>query len=485
MGYVLTPSVAPRREMRRVADERLSDAIDRLSAVATGNGDAIDVAIHDVRKRCKEARGLARLVRPGLGDDFGDFDTLVRDAARQLSQLRDAHALATTLDTLAAAQPVTADDRLLSLRDRQIDLANAATASIEPGDARIERALNLLIDARHRSSKWKVPKGSDVIERGLSDTYRNGRRRLKRARSRPTDHRLHEWRKAVKYLWYQLRLLRDASPSVIGPMVEHLDDLADALGDDHDLAVLVARVDSEPRSFGAARSVDHVRGLAREQQRELRRRAFRSGATIYAEPQRAFAERMTTYWRIAVAEGPERAVGGIAALAPHPALDPPSAIERERKFLVDRLPASLDLSDRVELRQGYVAIVDAVSTRVRDAGDEGCTLTVKAGTGAERVEIERSIESAEFDAIWPFTDGRRVEKVRHRIPTGGLVIELDVFGGDLDGLVLAEVEFDSSSALDSFEPPEWFGIEVTDDGRFSNAALAIDGLPAGESEMIG
>ena len=52
------------------------------------------------------------------------------------------------------------------------------------------------------------------------------------------DEHMHEWRKSVQYLWYQMRLLRKASPSIIEPLIDELDGLADALGDYHDLAVL-------------------------------------------------------------------------------------------------------------------------------------------------------------------------------------------------------------------------------------------------------
>jgi len=57
------------------------------------------------------------------------------------------------------------------------------------------------------------------------------------------------------------------------------------------------------------------------------------------------------------------------------------------------------------------------------------------------------------------------------------VIELDVFGGSLDGLIMAEVEFRSAEELAAFEPPDWFGRDVTDDNRYTNAALALSGLP--------
>ena len=131
----------------------------------------------------------------------------------------------------------------------------------------------------------------------------------------------------------------------------------------------------------------------------------------------------------------------------------------------------------VELRQGYLATDEQRSVRVRDAGPEGCTLTFKAGAGAERTELEWQIDRREFDTAWPHTEGQRIEKSRHRIPYRHHLIELDVFGGDIDGLVMAEVEFDSVTAMEAFEPPAWFGREVTDDGRYTNASLALHGPP--------
>ena len=103
----------------------------------------------------------------------------------------------------------------------------------------------------------------------------------------------------------------------------------------------------------------------------------------------------------------------------------------------------------------------------------------RRAAGAERTELEWPIERPEFEAAWPYTDGRRIEKTRHRIPFGDHVIELDVFGGELDGLVIAEVEFASAEAMAAFHPPEWFGRELTDDGRYTNASLALHGLPTG------
>ncbi len=71
----------------------------------------------------------------------------------------------------------------------------------------------------------------------------------------------------------------------------------------------------------------------------------------------------------------------------------------------------------------------------------------------------------------------RLEKIRHEVPHHGLTIEIDVFGKSLDGLVTAEVEFESGEASDAFVPPAWLGSEVTGDQRFANASLALHGRP--------
>ena len=158
----------------------------------------------------------------------------------------------------------------------------------------------------------------------------------------------------------------------------------------------------------------------------------------------------------------------------------PSGVEIERKFVVDELPADLGEGDAIE--QGYLVIGDdGVEVRIRRrAGEE--TLTVKSGPGMVRTEEEFAIEARRFDALWPLTDGRRVTKTRHLIPVDpDLTAELDVYTGDLDGLVTAEIEFASVEESEAFSPPPWLGREVTGDRRFAVQSLALHGRPDGEA----
>ena len=107
------------------------------------------------------------------------------------------------------------------------------------------------------------------------------------------------------------------------------------------------------------------------------------------------------------------------------------------------------------------------------------TLTVKRGQGLVRHEEEIAIGRERFDRLWPLTAGRLIEKARHLLPVDGATLELDVYGGDLAGLMVAEVEFDSVEASEAFVPPPWLGEEVTGDERYANRTLAVDGWPDG------
>lgn len=154
--------------------------------------------------------------------------------------------------------------------------------------------------------------------------------------------------------------------------------------------------------------------------------------------------------------------------------------EIERKFLIAKLPENINEYPNKEIVQGYIVIAeDGTEVRLRKKGDKFIQ-TVKSGAGKTRTEHEVEITKEQFDALWGATEGRRVEKTRYEIPHENGLIELDVYHGNLKGLVSAEMEFDSEEASDAFTPPEWFSDEVTEDGRYKNQQLALQGIPVNE-----
>jgi adenylate cyclase len=151
-------------------------------------------------------------------------------------------------------------------------------------------------------------------------------------------------------------------------------------------------------------------------------------------------------------------------------------MEVERKFLVP-VPPDLGGVEGDEIHQGYLAIGSDGEVRVRRKGDR-LMLTAKRGSGLSRQEAEIDLDRSSFDELWALTEGRRLRKRRHVIPHGGLEIEIDIYGGDLEGLVVAEIEFPSEEEAKAFEPPGWLGEEVTGDHRYLNETLATSGAPS-------
>jgi CYTH domain-containing protein/CHAD domain-containing protein len=154
------------------------------------------------------------------------------------------------------------------------------------------------------------------------------------------------------------------------------------------------------------------------------------------------------------------------------------AAEIERKFLLERLPPELDRHPGVAIEQGYLAVGAQREVRLRRA-DSRLTLTAKRGRGEERQELEVELSEEQFEALWEGCGDDHLAKRRHRVPLGdGVTAEVDVYAGDLAGLAVAEVEFGSAAAAHGFQPPPWFGRELTGDERFANRALAIGGMPS-------
>lgn len=157
---------------------------------------------------------------------------------------------------------------------------------------------------------------------------------------------------------------------------------------------------------------------------------------------------------------------------------PRPSVERERKFLVDHVPAGLARFPHKQIQQGYLAIgpVGPEEVRIRRAAGR-TVLTVKRGAGETRQEVEVPLPTAAARKLWPLTKGRRLSKTRYELPGRGGLIQVDVYGGPLRGLVIAEVERHSVRALRQFRPPAWFGREVTGRKAFSNSNLARESPP--------
>ena len=153
------------------------------------------------------------------------------------------------------------------------------------------------------------------------------------------------------------------------------------------------------------------------------------------------------------------------------------AAEIERKFLTPEAPAWLEKCESSRIEQGYLALTDEVEVRLRRRGEDHL-LTVKRGRGEVREEVEIELQRTQFEQLWPLTEGRRLTKTRYLVPLGDdLVAEVDVYAGELEGLIVTEVEFESERGSGDFDPPAWIGEDVSGEQGFANQALAKEGRP--------
>jgi adenylate cyclase len=151
--------------------------------------------------------------------------------------------------------------------------------------------------------------------------------------------------------------------------------------------------------------------------------------------------------------------------------DATMAVEIERKFRVVDAGWMALVSRKRRIRQGYLTKNGRVSIRIRIDGEDRATLTVKTSQPAVlRHEYEYDIPVTDAQELLELRDGAVIDKVRHDVPVGDVVWEIDVFAGDNSGLVIAEAELASSEQ--NFSRPAWLGEEITHDRRYYNADLA-------------
>jgi CHAD domain-containing protein len=251
---------------------------------------ATDAGIHEIRKGLKRARAALRLLRQCIGlRQYRRDNAAIRDAARPLIALRDCKMVLETLRDLLPAGERRLGPFARQLRRELCAQRLAERTRLRPRILLHSAAMLRTVRRRIAALPLKKRKGPQPIE-GLRHAFKVGRKAFRRARDRCTDERLHEWRKQTKYFGSQLEILEPFGPKSFAKKRKSANRLADALGDDHDLAVLAGRI----RRFNVdAKGLDRNEGAAEllgpltRRREKLQRRAFRLGARLFgARPPR-------------------------------------------------------------------------------------------------------------------------------------------------------------------------------------------------------
>jgi CHAD domain-containing protein len=281
---------------RRITRRHIKSALRSL-----GPNQTDDSSIHAARKDLKRARASLRLLRDALGKEtYKKENIALRDAARPLSEVRDGRVLLDAFSSLIQYSGGPARGLALNRFKRELArLHTQARKRVLGKPGLLHDTRKILRNLRSRSADWHVGRhGWSVLGAGLKRTYTKGRNAFTRARARPTDENLHEWRKQTKYFWHQMQLFEPLGPeSQVAESTGLAHEVGDLLGDDHDLAVLSERAEEARDAFPQAATREALLRLIAKRRAELQHEALQLGRRLYEERPAAFKARIGKYWR--------------------------------------------------------------------------------------------------------------------------------------------------------------------------------------------
>ena len=283
------------KETRKILRRQIDKSLKCLDGRRISDG-----RIHRARKQIKMARATLRLLRDGLANKhYRAENRRLRDAAKPLGEARDAAVLRKAFEHIRSGAPSTRvrRDRALEMERMLANEQSRAHRQVA-GGCGVPHARRLLHEARARTSRWDLgSKGWSTIGAGLRRIYRQGRKALHTVHTAPSDTAFHEWRKQVKYLRYQIQLLRPIWPGSLDALATELHTLSDYLGNDHDLVVLRSKLtaNESPLTPELGRKVllatlDRERGV-------LQRKALKVGVRVFEERPVLFCSRLRQHWR--------------------------------------------------------------------------------------------------------------------------------------------------------------------------------------------
>ncbi|HEY4394236.1 MAG TPA: CHAD domain-containing protein [Polyangia bacterium] len=293
MAYRIKQKEEVAKAVRRIVREQLRSAI----RAARDRKLDQEERVHEVRTRLKRSRAALALIRRDAGGKAARDDRKLRDAGRMLAKPRDLAVQAHTFRVLGTRLQSELPPRLLArlaAAERQIRRA------LEPHEVErdLKRAARALRGLRRDLSKWGVGKGRRAIGAGVTRTYRSGLERLEAAREQPSPERFHAWRKRVKALSYELRLISPAVPELTTSLIPKVERLGEILGQVHDLDCVKATAELHPRWFGRAADGEAVLAAVDARRAELEQEALALAGSVFAGRARDVRALVKSGWKL-------------------------------------------------------------------------------------------------------------------------------------------------------------------------------------------
>ncbi|WP_089661077.1 CHAD domain-containing protein [Christiangramia echinicola] len=295
MTYQFDKSLPLKKNIRAIAAEEIEGCFISLDTLN------IHEAIHDIRKRFKKLRALARLVRDEMGEEnYKKINIYFRDLGREISDLRDLTAHLETIALLNERYGKHIYVNFFSTLHKQIEKErDTMEKELRESNFFSEHLVDKLKQAQKELLKWPVHNNDiQIILPSIKRVYKRGKKALEKSYKNPTKENFHEWRKRVKYLWYQTLLLQDTWPQFFETLELELHELADFLGNDHDLMVFQLKVNSGDIDIKDPQQLELMNAIINQYSKTLRDNAKTKGELIYAESPADFTKRIGSYTEI-------------------------------------------------------------------------------------------------------------------------------------------------------------------------------------------
>jgi CHAD domain-containing protein len=277
--------------LKRVFREQIDSALRLCRHPARQRG----VTVHEVRKHLKKLRAAMRLAAGEVGkNQHAREDRCVREIGRLVSDLRDAQVRLQTLIQLCDETAKGSGENHFARIEELLSLERESFSAAFDGWQKL--AIPKLERVRERLSKWPLDGISwKQICGAVENIYERGQRGLAKTIKKPVPETFHAWRKRVKDLWYQLRILQPLNRVVLEKIAADAEVLGELMGREHDLDFLLARLEKESGDEALRGELAQLRRLIRKRGKRLRRNALELGRRFYAEPSKAFAKRISIF----------------------------------------------------------------------------------------------------------------------------------------------------------------------------------------------
>jgi len=293
-------SISRRQNVKENINRILLGQVDYILEHCENDQKDMHASIHEIRKSIKRIRAVLRLIREEIGySTYYRENVFYRDMSRSISDLRTYNVLILSLENLLSdlsknlpskkVEPLIASIRLQ--RDNKL-------SEILTDDKALRDLSVSFTEARKRIPDLPVEHdGFEVFAGGIFRMYQQGKDFLSSAQTETGTHLLHNMRKRMKYLWYQIEILKPIYPGALKAFANSLEDISERLGIYHDLAVLSEFLQEHDGGL-EGKIQETLQDACEFKKSALLKGILRKAGTAFSEEPEALVQRMDEYWKV-------------------------------------------------------------------------------------------------------------------------------------------------------------------------------------------